>query len=116
MGKRIYKVLRSSEWSQAQQAGAFAGAPVDLADGYIHLSEARQLAGTLGKHFRGQPGLVLVAFDADSFGEELKWEPSRGGDLFPQLNAELPIRLAVAVWDLELDAGGIHRLPELPNA
>ena len=79
---RVFKVLPAAEWEAACTRGQFGGAAVDLADGFIHLSAAGQVAETLRRHFAGQAGLVLVAFDADALGPNLKWEPSRGGALF----------------------------------
>lgn len=84
----IYKVLRQDEFRQFTLSGRTAGAPVDLADGYIHLSTAVQLAGTLAKHFSGERDLHLLALDSESL-TDLKWEPSRGGDLFPHLYREM---------------------------
>lgn len=81
----IYKVLRGPEWQQFQDQGQTAGAPVDLADGYIHFSTAETLSGTLDKHFAAEDGLWLLACDPDALGEALRWEPSRGGVLFPHL-------------------------------
>lgn len=82
---RIYKILRAIEWQQFQRDGRTAGAPVDLADGFIHFSTAGQLAGTLKKHFSGADGLWLLTLEADDLGPDLRWEPSRGGQLFPHL-------------------------------
>lgn len=79
----VYKICSASEWAEAEAAGRFVGSPVDLADGYIHFSTAAQMPETLKRHFAGRDGLVLVAVDAASLGSALKWEPSRGGDLFP---------------------------------
>lgn len=91
--------------------GAFRGAAVDLADGYIHLSAADQVAETLAKHFAGRADLVLASFDAEALGNALRWEPSRGGALFPHLYAPLPVRDSEAFATLELDAAGVHVLP-----
>lgn len=92
-------------------AGETAGAPVDLADGFIHFSAAPQLAETAARHFGQQSDLVLVAFDADALGEALKWEASRGGALFPHLYRSL--RLAEVVWDKSLPLGAAgHIFPE----
>ncbi len=87
----VYKVLSQAEWEQAQQAGVFRGAAVDKRDGYIHLSTADQLRVTIRLHFAGRNGLVLLAVDDDTLGGALKWEPSRGGALFPHLYADLPL-------------------------
>lgn len=108
----IYKILPAEAWAQACRAGSFSGSAVDLRDGFIHLSARHQLAETAAKHFAGQPGLVLVAFDAQAFGEDLKWEPSRGGDLFPHLYAPLPATCALWSRDLPLAPDGIPILPE----
>src|SRR5215472_16850306 len=83
--KTIYKICDAAAWRAAERVGEFAGAPVDLADGYIHFSAADQVAETAAKHFAGQRDLVLVAVDADALGRELKWERSRGEALFPHL-------------------------------
>ena len=109
---RIYKVAPRAAWERACEKGAFGGSDADRADGFIHLSTGPQLRGTLQKHFAGQADLLLVAFDAGSFGDTLKWEPSRGGDLFPHLYAELPTRAALSVHALTLDAAGVPVVPE----
>ena len=84
----IYKIFRGSEWAEFKANGTTQGAPIDLTDGYIHLSTAAQVKETAAKHFAGEDGLVLLAFDADNL-SDLKWEPSRGGDLFPHLYRDL---------------------------
>ena len=81
----VYKIVPAALWRDAQVAGAFRGAPVDLADGFIHFSTAGQARETAAKHFAGQEGLLLVAVDAAALGAALRWEPSRGGGLFPHL-------------------------------
>ncbi len=86
-----YKILTADQWAQFQAAGMFHGAPVDLADGYIHLSAADQLQGTLDKHFAGQAGLVIAEVDLTILGDMVKWEVSRGGALFPHIYGTLPI-------------------------
>ena len=83
--KTAYKILTADQWAAFQEAGEFAGAPVDLADGYIHLSAADQLQGTLDKHFAGQEGLVIAEVDLAALAENIRWEVSRGGALFPHL-------------------------------
>jgi uncharacterized protein (DUF952 family) len=108
----IYKISPRAEWEQAVTAGTFTGAPVDLADGYIHFSTAAQVAETAAKHFRGQPDLVLIAIDAAALGPDLKWEPSRGGALFPHLYAALDVTHARAVHDLPLGPDNIPQIPE----
>ena len=103
---RVYKILGRSEWEAAAAAGAFAGSAVDLADGFIHLSTAAQAGETARRHFVGRADLVIAAFEADALGESLKWEPSRGGDLFPHLYAPLPTGAALEVRPLPLRPDG----------
>ena len=104
----IYKILPAGLWRAAEAAGSFAGAPVDLADGFIHFSTAGQTRETAAKHFAGQADLLLVAVEAVALGPALKWEVSRGGDLFPHLYAPLPTAAAVSVAAIPLAAGGGH--------
>lgn len=85
----IYKLLRAAEWAEFARRGNTPGAPVDVADGYVHFSTRDQLAGTLAKHFAGETGLMLLALDADTLGPELRWEPARDGALFPHLYRKL---------------------------
>lgn len=85
-----FKIFTADQWAQFEADGVFAGAPVDLADGYIHMSTAAQTQGTLDKHFAGQSGLVIAEIDLSGFGDALRWEVSRGGDLFPHLYGTLP--------------------------
>mgnify|MGYP001765793491 CR=1 FL=1 len=112
MSAIIYKILTREAWRDATAAGVFLGAPVDLADGYIHFSAADQVRETAAKHFAGGSDLVLVAVDATGLGEALKWEPSRGGALFPHLYGSLDPDLVVEVVDLPLGPDGAHRFPE----
>jgi uncharacterized protein (DUF952 family) len=109
----IYKICSAELWRQAQGAGRFSGAPPDLADGFIHFSTAMQVAETAGKHFSGATDQVLVAVDAAALGAALKWEPSRGGDLFPHLYGSLPLAAVLWVKPLPLGADGRHVFPEL---
>jgi uncharacterized protein (DUF952 family) len=107
----VYKIFRRSEWNAFRAAGQTAGAPVDLADGFIHLSTAAQVAETAAKHFARESDLVLVALDADGLGPALRWEPSRGGQLFPHLYRAL--QLDDVVWDKSLPLGASgHIFPE----
>lgn len=108
----IYKISPGKDWQQAEARGRFSGAPVDLADGFIHFSTAEQVRETAAKHFAGQDGLVLVAVEAEALGEGLKWEPSRGGALFPHLYGELEMSAVRWVRELPLGAGGAHLFPE----
>lgn len=109
--KVIFKMCKAAEWAEAERGGAFRGSAVDLRDGYIHFSTAGQVAETAAKHFAAQGDLVLVAVDAEILGENLKWEPSRGGALFPHLYAVLPVRAALWVKPLPLDEKGQHIFP-----
>jgi uncharacterized protein (DUF952 family) len=111
MSKPIYKIVLAPAWANAICAGIFEGAPVDIVDGYIHLSAADQVAGTLSKHFAGAENLVLVSFDRTIFGSSLKWEVSRGGALFPHVYGAIDPALALRVEPLPLDKYGTHILP-----
>jgi uncharacterized protein (DUF952 family) len=111
MTQLIYKILSAAEWQAAERDGVFKGAGIDIADGFIHFSTAEQAAETAAKHFAGQAGLVLVAVDAEKLGPALKWEVSRGGQLFPHLYASLPTRNVAWVKPLPLDASGKHSFP-----
>jgi uncharacterized protein (DUF952 family) len=104
----IYKIVCADEWRGAEAEGVFRGAAVDLADGYIHFSTAAQVEETAARHFTGQGGLLLVAVDAEKLGEALKWEPSRGGALFPHLYATMPLRAVTKVAPLPLRPDGGH--------
>ncbi|MEH6775122.1 MAG: DUF952 domain-containing protein [Cereibacter changlensis] len=107
----IFKIFRRSEWDSFRDAGVTAGAPVDLADGYIHFSTSAQVAETAAKHFATESDLVLVALNPEKLGPALKWEPSRGGQLFPHLYR--PLTLADVVWDKSLPLGATgHIFPE----
>jgi uncharacterized protein (DUF952 family) len=106
-----YKVLTAAQWAQWQRDGQFRGAPVDAADGFIHLSAAAQLAGTLDRHFAGQAGLVVAAVDLRPLGDAVRWERSRGGQLFPHLYAALPLAAVIAHGPLERAADGAVVLP-----
>lgn len=93
---QIYKIFLGSEWAELEAAGQTNGAPIDLADGFIHFSTATQAGKTAAKYFAGIGGLMLIAFEADQMGDALKWEPSRGGDLFPHLYR--PLMRAEVLW------------------
>lgn len=106
-----YKVLTADQLAALEHHGRFAGAPVDLADGYIHMSTAAQLDETVTRHFRGQPDLAVAAVDLEAFGDAVKWEPSRGGQLFPHLYGELTLDSLLAYGPLEREDDGSIRLP-----
>lgn len=106
-----YKVLTGEQMAALEADGSFAGAPVDLADGYVHLSTADQLTETVDRHFAGQHELHIAAVDLEALGEAVKWEESRGGALFPHLYAALPLDAVVAYGPLERGDDGKVRLP-----
>jgi uncharacterized protein (DUF952 family) len=110
----VLKICPAEDWRAAEAEGAFAGSDVDAADGFIHLSTWDQVAETAAKHYAGQEGLVLVSVAADRLGEALKWEESRGGDLFPHLYGPLPLSAVVAIDPLPLGSDGRHRFPDPP--
>ena len=107
----IYKIFRASEWEAFAAQGSTLGAPIDLADGFIHFSTAAQVAETAARHFAGEAGLVLCAVETARFGPELKWEPSRGGALFPHLYREIDATDLIWTEPLPLGPQG-HVLPE----
>ena len=106
-----YKIMSSTELEQMQRDGLFRGSPVDVADGYIHLSCGSQLAATLDKHFSGVNGLVLAAVDLSRLGDAVRWEPSRGGQLFPHIYGVLTMDAVVSVAPLERSLDGAVKLP-----
>ena len=106
----IYKIFRRSEWADFEATGETDGAPIDIADGFIHFSSADTVRDTAALHFQGENGLMLVAVEADTL-DALKWEPSRGGTLFPHLFR--PLRQADVVWAKPLPLNGhAHQFPE----
>lgn len=109
----IFKICPALLWREAEKAGSFEGAPVDIQDGYIHFSTENQVYETAERHFAGQDGLLLVAVEADSLGEALRYEPSRGGDLFPHLYAALPLSAVRWVKPVPLGQDGRHIFPDL---
>ncbi|NOT71196.1 MAG: DUF952 domain-containing protein [Hyphomicrobium sp.] len=104
---RVYKIVPARLWSNAQASSAFTGSADDQRDGFIHLSAAAQITGTLCKYFRNQADLLLVAFDSASLSPHLKWETSRGGELFPHYYGSLPPHLALWQRPLPLGADGL---------
>lgn len=109
----IYKICERTAWEKAATSGRFAGSPVDGRDGFIHFSTAGQLPGTAARHFAGQSDLILVAVDGDALGNALKWEPSRGGELFPHLYAALPLSAVLWARPLPDEIDGRRAFPEL---
>nr|WP_316652127.1 DUF952 domain-containing protein [uncultured Gellertiella sp.] len=113
MTTTIYKIVPEALWQEARKIGVFEGAAIDFTDGYIHFSTAAQARETAARYFAGQRDLLLVAVDGAALGDALKFEPSRGGDLFPHLYA--PLKLSDVRWEkpLPLDAEGNHIFPEM---
>jgi uncharacterized protein (DUF952 family) len=109
----IYKICENALWREAEEAGLFRGAPVDARDGFIHFSTAAQVRETAARHFAGAADLMLVAVDAAALGDALKWEVSRGGDLFPHLYGTLPLTAVLWAKPLPLGRNRQHVFPEL---
>jgi len=109
----IYKICPAPLWRDAERDGVFNGAPVDVADGFIHFSTAAQVKETAARHFAGQSDLLLVRVRADKLGERLRWEPSRGGALFPHLYGALRLADIDRAEPLPLGPDGIHVFPPL---
>ncbi len=107
MSPVAYKLVEADEWRRALEAGAYAGSAVDLADGYIHMSTGSQLAETARRHYAGRDGLVLVTVQLEGLGPALKWEPSRGGELFPHLYGPLPTSAALDARRLSVESAGV---------
>jgi uncharacterized protein (DUF952 family) len=107
----IYHMCRRDEWAAAEAAGLYRGSSQDAADGFIHFSTAEQIRESARKHRAGQADLVLVTVDAAKLGALLKWEPSRGGVLFPHLYGALPLKAVLRVEPLPLGPAGTHLFP-----
>jgi uncharacterized protein (DUF952 family) len=110
--KTIYKILSAEAWKVALARGVFLGSEHDLRDGFIHFSTGAQVAETAAKHFARVPELVLLSVSVEALAHALRWEPSRGGASFPHLYAELSTSAVTRVDSLELDAEGVHVLPD----
>ena len=108
---RIYHVCRAEEWRAARAAGSHAGSSQDLADGFIHCSDASQVVASVAKHRAGQDGLVILEIDGAALGATLRWEKSRGGALFPHIHGVLPVAAVLRSADLPLGADGRHHFP-----
>jgi uncharacterized protein (DUF952 family) len=113
--KIIFKICPEPLWRAAETAGTFQGAPIDIIDGYLHFSTAQQVKETAARHFAGQDDLLLIAIDADRLGEDLRYEASRGGDLFPHLYAPLALSAVLWVKPLPLGRDGRHAFPDLDS-
>lgn len=107
----IYKIMSEAQWAKTKAAGEFAGAEIDLADGYIHFSTAQQVRETAAKHFANRSDLVLLSVNSDRLGDAIRWEPSRGGDLFPHLYSILSIDDVIMVDTMPLSEDGEHVFP-----
>jgi uncharacterized protein (DUF952 family) len=110
---RIYRIVTSEVWRRAEAAGSFDGTEHDLRDGFIHFSTADQVAQTAARHYAGQADLLLVGVNAEALGSALRWEPSRGGALFPHLYGALALGAVVSVVPFPLGLDGVHVLPAL---
>jgi len=108
---RIYKILPRAEWIDAEAVGQFDGSAIDQQDGYIHFSTAAQAGETARKYFSGLLDLMVLEVEADDLGAALKWEPSRGGDLFPHLYGPLRVEHVIRAHDAPLKADGVPQLP-----
>ncbi|HKF11887.1 MAG TPA: DUF952 domain-containing protein [Xanthobacteraceae bacterium] len=113
MGSTIYKICDETLWREAEHEGVFRGAGIDARDGFIHFSSAAQVRATAANHFAGLQNLLLIAVDAGALGAALKWEVSRGGDLFPHLYGELPVAAVLWAKPLRLGIDRRHIFPEL---
>jgi uncharacterized protein (DUF952 family) len=115
MVRVVYKICPTPLWREAERAAVFAGSDLDRRDGFIHFSTAAQVVETARKHFAGQHNLLLVRVDAERLGNRLKWEPSRGGALFPHLHGNLDLAAVTRVEPLPLGADGLHVFPALED-
>jgi uncharacterized protein (DUF952 family) len=113
MTEPIYHVTAWDAWRAALAAGSYAGSADDRRDGFIHFSARAQRVESVARHRAGQSGLVLLSVDPDALGAALKWEPSRGGALFPHLYGPLPVEAVLRADDLPLGPDGRHRFPPL---
>ncbi len=113
MSRIVYKIAPEALWREAESIGRFTGAPIDVADGFIHFSTASQVRETAARHFAGQADLLLIAIDGARLGDALKYEVSRGGALFPHLYAPLDLGAVLWVRPMPLGDDGAHRFPAL---
>lgn len=109
--RTIYRLLDAHTWVEAQKIGAFHGTEHDLRDGFIHFSTAAQVAETAARHYTGRSNLVLLWVDTFLLGDALRWEPSRGGALFPHLYASLSLSAVTRAEPVPLSAEGRHQFP-----
>ena len=111
MSQPIYKICPRTLWQAAEKAGRFDGMPIDLRDGYIHFSSGEQVRETARLHFAGVDDLLLATVDGEALGEKLRWEPSRGGQLFPHLYGSLPMSAVLGVVPMPIGPDGLHVFP-----
>ena len=111
----LYKICPTALWREAERAGVFRGSEVDRRDNFIHFSTAAQVVETAAKHFAGQSDLLLIRVDAGKLGAALKWEPSRGGALFPHLYSDLDLAAVTGIEPLPLGPDGHHDFPPLKD-
>lgn len=109
----IYHLARANQWRAAKEAGVYHGTDEDTADGFLHFSTARQVVESARKHRAGETDIILLAVVADDLGAALKWEPARGGDLFPHLYGPLVVSAVRTATALPLGPDGLHRFPRL---
>ena len=109
----IYHLARQHAWQTAEESGVYHGSREDRQDGFLHFSTAAQVAASAAKHRKGETDLLLVAVDSDALGEALRWEPARGGDLFPHLYGDLAMSAVLWAKPLPLGDDGLHRFPDL---
>lgn len=112
-GQRLYRLLPAADWRQAVADGAYCGAPHDTADGFIHLSTADQVEETAAKHYAGVPELMVLTVDSSRLDGELKWEPARGGELFPHLYGTVPLEAVLGAELVATDRDGAYTFPHL---
>ncbi len=111
MDEVIYHMCRADEWAEAKRTGSYGGSSQDKADGFIHFSSKAQVATSAAKHRRGQPEILLLAVATEPLGGDLRWEPSRGGQLFPHLYGPLPVSAVLSATPLDLGPDGVHLFP-----
>ena len=109
----IYHLSRRADWDRAKTTGSYRGSREDTADGFLHFSTAEQVVGSAAKHRSGESGLVLLEVDSLALGAALKWEPARGGEMFPHLYGPLPTSAVAAEFDVPLGKDGVHIFPAM---
>lgn len=113
VGQRLYRLLPAADWRAAVAEGVYRGAAHDLRDGFIHLSTAEQVEDTAAKHYADVEDLMVLAVDSARIQGELKWEPARGGDLFPHVYGVIPVEAVLAAEPVNRDRDGAFTFPHL---